>query len=82
MGRLASGLGLLRLPRMPDLRKPLGAEDFVPSPVDPATVPYKDKAREKQRQKVREADGVVWAWVGQGLGCEGRTKTEQSEAAA
>lgn len=55
MGRLASGLGLLRLPRMPDLRKPLGAEEFVPSPVDPATVPYKDKAREKQRQKVREA---------------------------
>ncbi|GLC71280.1 hypothetical protein PLESTF_001098500 [Pleodorina starrii] len=51
VGRLATGLGLLRLPKMPDLKKPLGLEHFKPSPVDPATVPYKDKAREKQRLK-------------------------------
>ncbi|KXZ43700.1 hypothetical protein GPECTOR_82g234 [Gonium pectorale] len=52
IGRLATGLGLLRLPRMPDLKRPLGAAEFSPSAVDPASVPYRDKAREKQRQKV------------------------------
>jgi hypothetical protein len=46
------GLGLLRLPRLPDVRKPSGTELFVPSSMELDSVRYKDKAREKQRQQV------------------------------
>eukprot|EP00983_Pelagomonas_calceolata_P001876 62450-Pelagomonas_calceolata.AAC.6 len=62
LGRLASSLGLLRLPHMPEVKKALMAqpsggsagclEHFSPSPVDIEAVKFKDKAREKQRQKV------------------------------
>jgi ATP-dependent RNA helicase DDX55/SPB4 len=59
LGALALALGLLRLPRMPEtkhLRQRRGDDSdggagFVQSPVDPETVPYKDKTREKQRQQ-------------------------------
>ncbi|GLI62786.1 hypothetical protein VaNZ11_005533 [Volvox africanus] len=70
VGRLATGLGLLRLPKMPDLKKPLGLEHFTPSSVDPATVPYKDKNREKQRiktlQQRQEAAAAKGGVAGQG----------------
>ncbi|KAG2492424.1 hypothetical protein HYH03_009367 [Edaphochlamys debaryana] len=60
IGRLARGLGLLRLPKMPDLKRPLGLAAFKPSRVDPASVPYKDRAREKQRQKsLQERQGAA-----------------------
>ncbi|KAF5839103.1 DEAD-domain-containing protein [Dunaliella salina] len=62
LGRLASSLGLLRLPHMPEVKKALMAqpsggsagclEHFSPSTVDIDAVKFKDKAREKQRQKV------------------------------
>jgi hypothetical protein len=52
LGRLAMGLGLLRLPRLPDVRKPSGTELFLPSLVEPESVRYKDKTRERQRQQV------------------------------
>ena len=59
LGSLASSMGLLRLPRMPEtkhLRQQRqaggdGSFSFVASSVDPESVPYKDKAREKQRQQ-------------------------------
>lgn len=51
VGRLATSLGLLRLPRLPDIKRATGIDDFEDSPVDPATVKFKDKAREKQRQQ-------------------------------
>ena len=38
LGRLATALGLLRLPRMPELRGGVGTAAFVPSAVDPGTV--------------------------------------------
>jgi len=38
LGRLATALGLLRLPRMPELRGAAGAAGFAPSPVNPGTV--------------------------------------------
>ena len=38
LGRLATAMGLLRLPRMPELRGAAGAAGFAPSPVNPATV--------------------------------------------
>lgn len=48
---LARGFALLRMPRMPELR---GKQfpDFVPTDIDTDTIPFKDKIREKQRQKL------------------------------
>ncbi|XP_022453489.1 ATP-dependent RNA helicase DDX55 isoform X2 [Delphinapterus leucas] len=50
---LARGFGLLRMPRMPELR---GKQfpDFVPVDVNTDTIPFKEKIREKQRQKLLE----------------------------
>lgn len=50
---LARGFALLRMPRMPELR---GKQfpDFVPVDIDTDTIPFKDKIREKQRQKLLE----------------------------
>ncbi|XP_028741611.1 ATP-dependent RNA helicase DDX55 isoform X2 [Peromyscus leucopus] len=50
---LARGFALLRMPRMPELR---GKQfpDFVPTDIDTDTIPFKDKVREKQRQKLLE----------------------------
>ncbi|XP_024614302.1 ATP-dependent RNA helicase DDX55 isoform X2 [Neophocaena asiaeorientalis asiaeorientalis] len=50
---LARGFGLLRMPRMPELR---GKQfpDFVPVDVSTDSIPFKDKIREKQRQKLLE----------------------------
>ncbi|XP_014714296.1 ATP-dependent RNA helicase DDX55 isoform X2 [Equus asinus] len=51
--RLARGFALLRMPKMPELR---GKQfpDFVPVDVNTDTIPFKDKIREKQRQKLLE----------------------------
>lgn len=38
LGRLATALGLLRLPRMPELRGGAGTAAFVPSAVDPGSI--------------------------------------------
>ncbi|KAK2489645.1 hypothetical protein MC885_017467 [Smutsia gigantea] len=50
---LARGFALLRMPRMPELR---GKQfpDFVPVDINTDTIPFKDKIREKQRQKLME----------------------------
>ncbi|XP_037016817.2 ATP-dependent RNA helicase DDX55 [Artibeus jamaicensis] len=50
---LARGFALLKMPRMPELR---GRQfpDFVPVDVDTDAIPFKDKVREKQRQKLLE----------------------------
>lgn len=50
---LARGFALLRMPRMPELR---GKQfpDFIPVDIDTDTIPFKDKIREKQRQKLLE----------------------------
>ncbi|XP_070485356.1 ATP-dependent RNA helicase DDX55 isoform X2 [Equus przewalskii] len=47
------GFALLRMPKMPELR---GKQfpDFVPVDVNTDTIPFKDKIREKQRQKLLE----------------------------
>jgi len=49
LGALATGFGLLRLPRMKEI---LGRNirNFQQSPVDPLSVPFRDKKQEKQRQ--------------------------------
>ncbi|KAK1328252.1 hypothetical protein QTO34_011824 [Cnephaeus nilssonii] len=50
---LARGFALLKMPRMPELR---GKQfpDFVPVDVNTDTIPFRDKIREKQRQKLLE----------------------------
>ncbi|XP_054568316.1 ATP-dependent RNA helicase DDX55 isoform X2 [Eptesicus fuscus] len=50
---LARGFALLKMPRMPELR---GKQfpDFVPVDVNTDTIPFRDKTREKQRQKLLE----------------------------
>lgn len=48
---LARGFALLRLPKMPELRGK-NFPDFKPTTVDTETIRYKDKNREKQRQKM------------------------------
>uniref|UniRef100_A0A671G0Q9 ATP-dependent RNA helicase n=1 Tax=Rhinolophus ferrumequinum TaxID=59479 RepID=A0A671G0Q9_RHIFE len=48
---LARGFALLKMPKMPELR---GKQfpDFVPVDINTDTIPFKDKIREKQRQKL------------------------------
>ncbi|XP_061589964.1 ATP-dependent RNA helicase DDX55 [Cololabis saira] len=48
---LARGFALLRLPKMPELRGKTFAE-FTETTLDTDTIRYKDKHREKQRQKM------------------------------
>lgn len=48
---LARGFALLRLPKMPELRGKT-FPDFVETTVDTNSIRYKDKNREKQRQKI------------------------------
>uniref|UniRef100_A0A8C3X2I6 ATP-dependent RNA helicase n=1 Tax=Catagonus wagneri TaxID=51154 RepID=A0A8C3X2I6_9CETA len=50
---LARGFALLKMPKMPELRGKQFA-DFVPVDVNTDTIPFKDKIREKQRQKLLE----------------------------
>lgn len=60
LGPLAQSMGLLKLPRMPELKKASAANElgaFTPSAVDPDSVRFKDKARERQRQQVRGDGG-------------------------
>ena len=53
-GRLATSFALLRLPRMPEIKKARGQlEHFTASEVDVDAIRFKDKSREKQRQQVR-----------------------------
>ncbi|CAG5132977.1 unnamed protein product, partial [Candidula unifasciata] len=57
-GRLAQGFGLLHVPKMPEL-KGKSVSSFQPIEVDLASIPYKDKIREKLRQeKLASEKGV------------------------
>lgn len=49
IGKLAYGYGLLQLPKMSEL-KGQKLVNFSAVEIDPSSIPYRDKAREKQRQ--------------------------------
>ena len=49
IAKLATGFGLLQLPKMPEL-KGKKIEGFKNADIDINTIPYQDKTREKQRQ--------------------------------
>ncbi|KAL5974937.1 hypothetical protein ACLOJK_031613 [Asimina triloba] len=57
IGKLAMGYGLLRLPSMPEVKHhSLSTDGFTPADdTDVAQIKYKDKCREKQRQKNLQA---------------------------
>eukprot|EP00061_Rhincodon_typus_P018553 g47767.t1 len=48
---VARGFGLLKLPKMPELRGK-SFPDFIPENIDTNSIRYRDKNREKQRQKM------------------------------
>ncbi|XP_072443714.1 ATP-dependent RNA helicase DDX55 [Chiloscyllium punctatum] len=48
---VARGFGLLKLPTMPELRGK-SFPDFIPENIDTNSIRYRDKNREKQRQKI------------------------------
>uniref|UniRef100_A0A8C8VMK5 ATP-dependent RNA helicase n=1 Tax=Pelusios castaneus TaxID=367368 RepID=A0A8C8VMK5_9SAUR len=50
---LARGFALLKMPRMPELKGKCFS-DFVPVSIDTDSIPFKDRNREKQRQKLLE----------------------------
>ena len=63
LAKLASAFGLLRLPRMKEIRKAPKAATagFEESAVDPDSVPYAEKAREKQRRAANAAAAAARA---------------------
>lgn len=65
LGKLATGFGLVHMPRMPELRGVDVSNDFTPHSIDADEIPYKDKNREKQRclklknKKVLDAEKLL-----------------------
>ncbi|XP_069132256.1 ATP-dependent RNA helicase DDX55-like [Argopecten irradians] len=57
-GRLATGFGLVRVPKMPELKGKV-LTNFVPPTVDWSSIPYKDKAKEKVRQEQLKSGETV-----------------------
>eukprot|EP00741_Cyanophora_paradoxa_P013343 tig00020684_g12886.t1 len=53
LGDIATGFGLLKLPRMPELRG-MKIDGFTPFNGDVDAIPYKNPQREKQRQQQRK----------------------------
>ncbi|GAU94252.1 hypothetical protein RvY_06063 [Ramazzottius varieornatus] len=51
LGALATGFGLLKLPRMPELKDYQVSDKFQETEVDIRNLHYKDKSREKQRRE-------------------------------
>lgn len=89
VGQLASSFALLRLPRMQELKKAAREaasgklEGFAPSLVDPETVKFRDKAKEKQRQAVlkQRAAAVAAAAVEAGEAANGAHAAAATAAA-
>ncbi|QDZ18012.1 DEAD-box ATP-dependent RNA helicase [Chloropicon primus] len=83
VGHLGNFFALLRLPKMKEIKKIPGAllENFQPSQVDPAGVPYLDKSREKQRQEKleREAEAQAKAKIEREEEKKRRQKIHQNE---
>mmetsp|Transcript_37418 Transcript_37418/g.81476 ORF Transcript_37418/g.81476 Transcript_37418/m.81476 type:complete len:434 (-) Transcript_37418:79-1380(-) len=67
LGSLATGFCLLRMPRMKEI---LGKKitGFKQSPIDPASVPFRSKGQEKQRQEKlkKEAEEKARQWEEEG----------------
>lgn len=62
-GKQATSFGLLRMPKMPELKK-VKVTDFEPVNMDFNTVAYKDKQKESSRQKKLSAYRETGEWPG------------------
>ena len=86
--KLANAMGLLRLPRMKEIRKAPKhlTAGFVESEVNPDTVPYAEKAREKQRKQglaliaKEKAEAIANGEVTESSGKAAREKKKREEA--
>lgn len=78
MPRLAYGFALLRIPRMQEVKRKQIGDAFVESEVDPDTVRFREKGREKQRQAGQQAREEKRQREKQ----ERAAKTKQAEEAA
>ncbi|XP_045583358.1 ATP-dependent RNA helicase DDX55 [Procambarus clarkii] len=63
LGRTASSFGLLKLPKMPEL-KGVNVTDFVPVKMNYNTIAYKDKQKEKSRQQKLSIYRETGQWPG------------------
>ncbi|XP_043190907.1 ATP-dependent RNA helicase DDX55-like isoform X1 [Amphibalanus amphitrite] len=63
LGEIATAMGLLQLPRMPELRT-AEVTNFTPADVDLNSVPYKNPEREAARQAKLAAYRETGAWPG------------------
>jgi len=64
LGGVATSYGLLKMPRMPEL-KTLKIENFTPEEVDVKAIGYTDKARETDRQAKMVVHQETGTWPGQ-----------------
>lgn len=62
-GHAATSFGLLRMPKMPEL-KDTTVPDFTPVEVDFNAIPYKDKQREQSRQRKMQEYEQTGEWPG------------------
>lgn len=62
-GRIATSFGLLKMPKMPEL-KAMNITDFDPFKMDYNTVAYKDKQKEKSRQQKLSSYKETGQWPG------------------
>lgn len=64
LGALAQGLGLLRMPKMPELRGGQQSGDFVAADVDLNSVRYVDAEKERRRQLKLQTYRETGQWPG------------------
>lgn len=82
LGPLATSFGLLRMPKVSETSNKRGKKqaivnDFVPSEVDPETVKYADKTREKQRQLNLKRKAQEASTEGKDGNQQGKNKAQQ-----
>lgn len=82
LGSLANSFGLLRLPKMPEIKRARQIQNFTESNVDIDAIPFRDKAREKQRQKAMKANAEKKAQEMEASSAQKRAREKQKMAAA
>lgn len=73
-GKLATGFGLIKLPKMPEIRN-INIEGFEEEKIDFNSIPYRDKHREGIRQQKLNEFHNTGKWP-----CKGQKRKRQTEA--
>ncbi|KAK3273106.1 hypothetical protein CYMTET_18635, partial [Cymbomonas tetramitiformis] len=82
LGSLANSFGLLRLPKMPEIKRARQIQNFTESAADIDAIPFRDKTREKQRQKAMKANAEKKAQEMEASAVQKRNEQKQKKAAA